>query len=79
MGLAQSQVPESCKGDPSFKNKLVKSLYNPTTDPNIFTFIQLGQKKLTVNCTSIYKCTTTEINGKRWLAQYIDQLNIIWL
>ena len=61
-----------------YVQNLVKSLYDPTKDPDIFTFIRFGRDDLTANCIK-HKCTITEINGKRWLAQHIDQLNIIQL
>ncbi|MED7819272.1 MULTISPECIES: hypothetical protein [unclassified Francisella] len=77
-GLNQSQIPEPCKVGSLSKQKLVDSLYDPTTDTDIFTFIRFGRDDLTANCTK-YRCTITEINGKRWLAQYIDQLNTIQL
>ncbi|API86978.1 pilin [Francisella uliginis] len=78
IGLAQSQTPEPCVSDSTPKKNLVKSLYDPAKDPDTFTFIQSGEVGLKANCIT-YKCTIAEIKGKRWLAQYIDQLNIIQL
>ncbi|WP_150468348.1 pilin [Francisella sp. SYW-9] len=77
-GLDQFQIPKPCKGSLISQKSLVKSLYDPTKDLDSFTIIQHGQECITVNCT-IYKCTITQINGRRWLAQYIDQLNLIQL
>lgn len=78
IGLAKSQVPEPCEGNSSPKKKLVKSLYNPAVDSDAFTFSQLGEDGLMANCTT-YKCTIAKIEGNRWLAQYVEQLNIIQL
>ena len=78
IGLAQSQTPKPCKRGSTSKKRLVESLYDPAKDPDTFTFIQSGEEGLKVNCIT-YKFTIAEINRKRWLAQYIDQLNIIQL
>ncbi|MED7789043.1 pilin [Francisella sp. 19X1-34] len=78
IGLSKLQIPKSCKQNSTYRKKFVKSLYDLTKDSDSFIVIQHGQEEVMVKCT-VHKCTITEINGKRWLAQYIEQLNTIQL
>ena len=76
IGLTDLQIPSSCENKYSPSETLVNSLYDPTIDVDLFTFSQFG--RLTINCIN-YKCTVAAIDGQRWMAQYIDSLDIIQL